>query len=849
MGKKLIIAEKPSLARSIVTAIKDDSMKACDGYYEGSEYVVTYVFGHLFEAYDIEDYTKGDPTWVLDILPFCPENNKFSFKLKTAKNKEGKKQTDPGVKKQYLIIKTLIDRPDIDTLINAGDSDREGEALIRLIIRNADTNNPQKPVKRLWLPEQTPAQIRYGLKHLSEASAHDNLANEGFSRLYMDWLYGINLTRFITLKCEAPKGITLRVGRVLAAIVDAVYERDMAIRNFVPIPYFTCVSEEINAGKKLTLKSRETFEENKYIDAVSYCTALNEAGATVIDVKKEKKTLHPKKLFSTTSLQSAMSQAYNMTPDECMACTQRLYESGYISYPRTDTEYIGESEKGKISKVIDTLNGHGYELEFKDKKSIFDNSKIVSHSAITPTYKYPKDLKERDKLVYDVIVGRFAAVFCKEPLTVNRSTIVIQCGNEQFKLKGDILITEGYLKYDITCKKKEKELPDLKVGDSVEINFMPRNTQTSPPPHYSITTLNNFLENPFRNFTFTEDEEENDAVDNDTFTELTDDSFNDSDDYKQLLEGVSIGTGATRAEILKKAIDNRYIGLKNKTYTIEPLGIYLIESMHSLGINISAEKTVEMSKTLKRVYNGVISIDESINITMEDIHSMFEQRNKPITTLASAGIRFKGSYDDTPIGACPICGASVKENKIGYSCENNKKEDGTCRFILFKQDKYIMSVTNRQLTRSMVHALLKKGECTTKGYSQKKKSTYPIIISLGIEEGKTKWSSRFVTNEDRESLGNCPICGGNVYEFTSGFSCENNKKENGTCKFILFKEDRFIKKITKKNLNKTQVKGLLSSGKCKAKTFKKDNPSISYPIWLILDIVDGKTQWSADFYN
>ena len=226
---KLIIAEKPSLAANISNSIVN--MKRRDGFYEGNGYIVTWVFGHLFSLCDVEKYTgmESGSRWTMENLPCFPKE--FLFELK----KGSDKKTDPGVKKQFDTISRLCGRDDVDTIINAGDADREGEIIVRLCIKNA--LNTQKDLKRLWLPDQTSETIREGLADIKDESEYDNLASEGFARTYIDWLYGVNLTRYATLKT----GTLMRVGRVIIPIVKAIYDRDLSIRNFKKDIYYALV--------------------------------------------------------------------------------------------------------------------------------------------------------------------------------------------------------------------------------------------------------------------------------------------------------------------------------------------------------------------------------------------------------------------------------------------------------------------------------------------------------------------------------------------------------------------------------------------------------------------------------
>jgi len=225
---KLIIAEKPSLGRNIASAIGD--MKKRQGYFENNEYIVTWAFGHLFSLEDIEHYNPnpdGTTRWVMDNLPCFPKT--FEFSLKRGRDKK----PDEGVVQQFLLMEQLCNRPDVDTIINAGDADREGEIIVRLCVQKA--LHSEKSFKRLWLPDQTPETVRKALSEMKDENEYENLANEGLARTYIDWLYGVNLTRYATIRT----GMLLRVGRVIIPIVKAIYDRDMAIENFVPEKYYS----------------------------------------------------------------------------------------------------------------------------------------------------------------------------------------------------------------------------------------------------------------------------------------------------------------------------------------------------------------------------------------------------------------------------------------------------------------------------------------------------------------------------------------------------------------------------------------------------------------------------------
>ena len=256
----LIIAEKPSLARNIAAGI--GNLQKRQGYLEGEGYLVTWAFGHLFSLCDIEEYSPlpaGETHWSLKNIPCFP--SEFRFELRRGTDKK----VDSGVKRQFELITSLCNRNDVDTVVNAGDADREGEIIVRLCVNNALKS--QKILKRLWLPDQTPETVAKALSEMKEEVEYDRLAAEGFARTYIDWLYGVNLTRYATLKT----GTLLRVGRVIVPIVKAIYDRDMAIRNFVTEPYYAVVSRAETNGEKVELTSKQKFDKNHLADAQRLC--------------------------------------------------------------------------------------------------------------------------------------------------------------------------------------------------------------------------------------------------------------------------------------------------------------------------------------------------------------------------------------------------------------------------------------------------------------------------------------------------------------------------------------------------------------------------------------------------
>ena len=687
----LIIAEKPSLARNIVNAI--GNMKNNNGYYTNDTYIVTYAFGHLFTLADIEDYsdTPTDGKWTMDNIPCFPQ--KFKFNLK----KDTNKKTDQGVLKQYNTIENLVNRSDVDTIVNAGDADREGEVIVRLIVENALKSEKKKV--RLWVPDQTAEAINAGLSDLKDESNYDNLANEGFARTYIDWLYGVNLTRYATLKT----GTLLRVGRVIIPIVKAIYDRDMAIKNFKPEIYYGITSKELTKGEEIELNSKEKFDKKELKKAQDYCDALNNLDAIVADKKIKKDTLNPGKLYSLSKLQNYLGKKYKMPMDKSLSIVQKLYESGYLTYQRTNSEYLAVAEKDKIKTILNNISKIGYPVKFKDKKTIFDDSKIESHSALTPTYKIPKkeNLTEEEFLVYQTVFKRFVAVFCSEDCTVEKTEIKIKCGDkEEFTLKGTIIITPGWTKFD-DASTKDKILPNLEVGEKINTKFKPKEKETTPPKHYTIETLNNYLKNPFK--------------DDKKALEENSDDVDDTEDYKAIFEGLELGTEATRTGIIKNAITSEYIALNKDVYTIQNQGIYLIESLSQMDISMDKYKTSEMGKALKKVFREEISVDESIKMATDEISEIFNNKNNPIETDKDTG--FFGDI----VGKCPLCGNDVVKNRYAYGCKDYKN----CSF------KINTVICNRVISKKNAENLLKDGTTTKiNGFISKNGKSFDAKLKL-----------------------------------------------------------------------------------------------------------------------
>ena len=692
----VIIAEKPSLARNIVAGIGNLTKK--NGFYEGLGYIVTWAFGHLFSLCDIEEYTGTDSKWTMENLPCFPEQ--FKFRLKYDSNKK----IDNGVLKQFNIIKELVNREDVTKIVNAGDADREGEIIVRLCVMNS--LNKEKEFVRLWLPDQTPETVKEALSNMKDEKEYDNLANEGFARTYIDWLYGVNLTRYATLKT----GMLLRVGRVIIPIVKAIYDRDMEIKNFIPDIYYAVVSKEQTNGEEIELTSKEKFDKKDIEKAKALCEKYNSLSAIITNKKIKKDVLEPGKLYSLSKLQNYLGKKYKMSMDKSLNIIQGLYEKGYLTYPRTNSEYLATAEKDKIKKIISNLKNMNYPITFKDKKTIFDDSKIESHSALTPTYKIPKstELSEDEKIIYKSVLKRFVAVFCDKDCLIEKTEIKIGLGDEEeFTLKGTVILEKGWTAYD-DYTTKDKILPNLNKGDKVNIQFKPVEKKTNPPKHYTIETLNNYLKNPFKEEKAKVNEEDD-----------------DTEDYKAIFEGLELGTEATRTGIIDNARKSNYIELKKDVYTILPNGEFLINSLKQMQINMDKYKTSEMGKALKKVFHNTIKVDDAVELAKNEISEVFTKQEKSLEEDIDNG--FYGDY----IGKCPICGKDVLRNRYGYGCIGYKEG---CNF------KISGVICNRVISKDNAKLLLEKGQTSKiKGFTSKNGKLFDAILILNNDKIEFKF--------------------------------------------------------------------------------------------------------------
>ena len=642
---KLILAEKPSVAKTIASFLGAKTRH--DGYFEGNGYIVTYAVGHLVGLYDMKDYDKDkySGSWKLSNFPFIPQD-KFKFKVDSSK------------KKQFDIVKKLLHRDDIEYVINATDNDREGELISFLIFLLAKN---KKPVKRILVNEWTPEDITRGINNLKDDIDMRNLQAAGYTRLITDWLIGINFTSVATLKYG--NGKLLNIGRVILPTVKLVYDRDMEILNFVPKTYYEIegnFKSKNGEYKGKYIKGKESkFDNIEEVNKV--INSINSNEGKIIDKKVTNSKEYAPKLFSLTSLQGYITSKYsNFTSDKVLNVCQSLYEGsgkgGYITYPRTDSIYLEESLASKVSQTLDKLKvGLEYEnkIKFTKTKRVFDSSKVDSHSAIIPTYIIPTKLTPDEQIVYNAIKDRFISNFMP-PAEYENTEIKTDVDSNIFLTKGKVLKSKGYLE---VYKKEEKNdlLPSVNVNDIVEVlEIKPLTKQTTPPKPYTEDTLLKAMKNCGKNV---------------------------PDDDTTVLSGYSIGTSATRADVLKKISQVGYVGKKGKSYFITDLGKNLVEIFPVKEL-FDVDYTGKLEKSLSDIQKGQFTRKEYLNNIMTFIFNSVEliKRDTPknISTenyiynpktkkfskesaTTSKSSKSKNKDSNESLGQCPICQGDVVE--------------------------------------------------------------------------------------------------------------------------------------------------------------------------------------------
>ena len=664
---KVIIAEKPSLGRTIATAIsksQNTNVLNNKGYITVGDYIVTYAYGHLLTLQDMDNYFGKKIKWN-ENLPFYP--NPFKFQLKK----------DKGVKEQFNVIRALMNDSKTDEIICAGDADREGEVIVRLILRFG-LKDRSKHITRLWLPDQTDKTIVTQLNQRKADSEYNNLYNEGVARMYVDWIIGINLTRDVSSKANS----LLNIGRVICPIVIEIYNRQISIEHFIPEKYYAIESNV--DGLKLALKDKFALNENDKINLI--CSDLNSNKGIVTDIQTRDVEKQSPKLFSLSKLQGFCGKKFKLKPAETLSIVQSLYEKGFVTYPRTNTEYLSENEKQTVLHLLEVHDKNNV-LIFKDSKRIFDDSKIESHSALMPTDKAANydSFSSNEKMVYQAICARFNSVFFKEPCIIAETEATIHVGKKfpnDLKIKVQAVKSKGWMRV-YGDEAVDKAIPLLSINQVLDVDFRPVEKKTQPPKPYTVESLGNWMVHPFKKVNDTED-----------------------DEYKALLSGCEIGTEATRSGIIDKAIQTGYISLNDNVYSIEDKGRYMVEFLRKSNLDLTPQRTVELQKDLKKVYNSKITVDECIQNAITFLNQYFENAsNKEMPES-----QFK--HEQESLGCCPWCNKPVYAFKSakGLFFTHSKEDRENCSFSLYEKQKIFGAeyhFTNKKVEALLAHKLPK----------------------------------------------------------------------------------------------------------------------------------------------
>lgn len=655
MGKQVFIAEKPSVAKEFAKAL-NYSMISKDGYMESQEAIVTWCVGHLVTMSYPEKYDEKWKRWRIEPLPFIPQEYRY--------------EVIDSVKKQFKIVSGILNRSDVDIIYVCTDSGREGEYIYRLVEQLANVTGKQR--KRVWIDSQTQEEILRGIREAKDLSAYDNLCASAYLRAKEDYLMGINFSRVLTLKYGSSlksflgqeKNVVISVGRVMTCVLGMVVSREREIRSFVKTPFYRILAK-VKIGEKTmdaewrAVKGSAYFEspllykENGFREkapAQQFIETLSQEPLTVQveKVERKKEVKNPPLLFNLAELQNECAKLFKISPDQTLQIAQELYEKKLTTYPRTDARVLSTAVAKEIHKNIQGLSSFQdlgpyvkYILEKKTysgiaKTKYVNDKQITDHYAIIPTGQGLGSFSALGPIsakVYELIVRRFLSIFCP-PAEYQKAALTLRKGQELFFANFKVLSYSGYLEVQNGGAAAKKETADdekspdapqenlcdenfinilssLKKNDIMETEgFSIKEGETSPPKRYNSGSIILAMENAGQ---LIEDEE-----------------------LRAQIKGSGIGTSATRAEILKKLIHNKYLALNKKTQIITPtlLGesIYDVVDL-SIGSLLDPKLTASWEKGLTGVAAGQISSGEY----MEKLEGFVTRRTQYVKQTNHAG--------------------------------------------------------------------------------------------------------------------------------------------------------------------------------------------------------------------
>lgn len=692
MSKFLVIAEKPSVAQSYAKNLS--AYKREDGYLEGESCIVSWCLGHLAEYAQPEEYDPKYEKWQFDDLPILPE----VWKLKVSKDK----------KKQFEVIKTLMNRSDVEYLVNGCDAGREGELIFQRVY---DLAGCRKPVKRLWISSMEDAAIQKGFQTMKSEEEYKNLCMAAVCRAQADWLIGMNGTRAYTTRYFK----RLVVGRVQTPTLAMLAERQERIEHFQKEAFYKVALTD----GKLTVVSENIANE----EAADLLAALcNGSTAVVTQMKKERKKSFPPKLYDLTSLQREANRYFGYTAKRTLDMLQELYEEKLVTYPRTDSQFVTEDMKDSVEELVGKMPvllsfvdygqlGHGI-------KRVINNAKVSDHHAILPTKEavekgiadLPADKKNLMMLICQQLVQATGEEYLYE-----QTDITVKCQEHDFKARGKIPVQMGFKEVEKAFKQlcvkaepveeKEKET-SIPAGYEEGMRLFPVKAEktthyTSPPKPFNEDTLLAAME----------------TAGNKEF---------DSETEKK-----GLGTPATRASIIEKLVSSGYAQRKGKQILPSTEGKELVKVMPKY--LKSAVMTAEWENQLLMMEKGQITdtqfmgeITSLVRKILEVCREIPEEERRRFQTAREV------------IGKCPVCGCDVFEGKQNFYCSNRQ-----CDFALWKENRFLGSM-EKNLDKKMARELLDKACTHVKGlYSKKKDMKFDADLLLTLENGKPRFHLEF----------------------------------------------------------------------------------------------------------
>ena len=680
MSVQLVIAEKPSVARSIAAVI--GAAEKQNGYWQGGGYLVSWCIGHLVSFAEAGQYDEKYCKWKYEDLPILPQPWQFIV---------------PDEKKQqFEVLRALLNRPDVDSVTAATDAGREGELIFRFVYQMAGCT---KPVKRLWISSMEDAAIREGFANLRPDSDYDALYQSALCRAKADWLVGINATRLFSVLYHK----TLTVGRVQTPTLKMLVDRDAKILRFQKERYYTVGiqsgSLKADSGRIASMDEADTLK-NACAGASAICSS----------VKREKKTEQPPKLYDLTTLQREANRLFGFTAKQTLDYAQQLYEKKLLTYPRTDSQYLTEDMGQTVQHLVSDLLGL---LPFAqwidltpDVERVLNSKKVSDHHAIIPTAEFAKQgftgLAESECKLMNLVCSKLLCAIAA-PHEYETVTAVFSCAGNEFTAKGKTVLVPGWKEIDqrfrSTLKADTEEevlntLPELAEGQSFSVTANVSEHFTSPPKAYTEDTLLSAMERA------------------------------GAEDMPENSERKGLGTPATRAAILEKLVQMGFVQRKGKQLVPTKDGINLAVVLpESL---TSPVLTAEWENRLTEIAKGNADADEF----MAEIEAQVRQLVKTYSCI-SADKQNLFQSERVIIGKCPRCGENVYEGKKNFYCGNR-----SCQFVMWKNDRFFEQ-RKKAFTPKIAAALLKNGKAKVKGlYSEKTGKTYDATVLLADTGGK-----------------------------------------------------------------------------------------------------------------